>query len=37
MVLLANGRMACPFTANDVTPAAGNILRKFLRFIKWSV
>jgi len=33
ILLLAKGRMAWPLTTNDDTPAAGNILRKFLLFI----
>jgi hypothetical protein len=33
ILLLAKGRMAWPFTTKELTPAAGNILRKFLLFI----
>jgi hypothetical protein len=33
MRLLAKGRMENPFTAMEVTPAAGNIFRKLLLFI----
>jgi hypothetical protein len=33
ILLLAKGRMAWPLTTKDDTPAAGNILRKFLLFI----